>query len=244
MRMIIAMFLVMIGTSCLQAQPAKDTADFVVLELFTSEGCASCPPAELLMEKVQREYAGKNVYVLCYHVDYFNRQGWRDPYSDAAYSRRQEMYDTLFNHEVYTPQLVINGGRQTKGYDASAVYGAIRKLEKSTAKMPGIQASAMAVGSKIRVSYTLKGSYPGQLLRIVLVQKEGGQKVTAGENAGRKLHHVQIVRAVATAAARDGSLDMELPEGTDPASAELVFLVQPLHGGLVSAAAACAIGAG
>src|ERR1700735_4704349 len=82
-----------------------DTKGFAVLELFTSEGCSSCPPADELMAEIQKEAKGKAVYILAYHVDYWNNQGWKDSFSSAAYSKRQVQYgDWLNQPQIYTPQ--------------------------------------------------------------------------------------------------------------------------------------------
>ncbi|MFD2144365.1 DUF1223 domain-containing protein [Mucilaginibacter antarcticus] len=86
-----------------QAFPAKG---FVVIELYTSEGCSSCPPADALVAQIQKEYKSQQVYILAFHVDYWNRLGWRDVFSDAAYSTRQYDYAKYLKlPQVYTPKL-------------------------------------------------------------------------------------------------------------------------------------------
>src|ERR1700712_5296387 len=83
---------------------------FAVIELFTSEGCSSCPPADAVIAKVEKESADKPIYILAFHVDYWNRLGWKDVFSSAAYSARQNQYAQWLNlSSVYTPQVVVNG---------------------------------------------------------------------------------------------------------------------------------------
>ena len=88
---------------------------FAVLELFTSEGCSSCPPADELIERIQKEAGDKSVYILAYHVDYWNRLGWKDAFSQPEFSKRQYWYHQLFTSQVYTPQLIINGQNEFVG---------------------------------------------------------------------------------------------------------------------------------
>src|ERR1700744_6104626 len=89
---------------------------FAVIELFTSEGCSSCPPADALVARVQKESNDKPVYILAFHVDYWNRLGWKDVFSSAEYSERQNQYARWLKlSSVYTPQIVVNGRTEFVG---------------------------------------------------------------------------------------------------------------------------------
>src|SRR5476649_2001101 len=95
---------------------SPENKGFAVIELFTSEGCSSCPPADALVAKVQKESADKPVYILAFHVDYWNRLGWKDAFSSAEYSYRQSQYARWLKlSSVYTPQIVVNGHTEFVG---------------------------------------------------------------------------------------------------------------------------------
>ena len=99
---------------------------FAVLELFTSEGCSSCPPADELLAKIQMESEGKPIYIVAYHVDYWDRLGWKDMFSNADYSKRQTQYGQwLHTSSIYTPQLIVNGKAEFVGSNELAIRGAI-----------------------------------------------------------------------------------------------------------------------
>lgn len=209
-----------------RCQNARPPAGFCVLELFSSEGCASCPPAELLMKKLAGEFRSRRVYVLCYHVDYFNTETFRDPYSQAACSRRQEAYDRLFHHYVYTPQLVIDGSRQTSGYDAYAAYGAIRK-DLSVPHACGLRARAVLQGNQLQVRYSLVHPDPGNTLELALVQAQGPvQHIRYGENSGRALQEARIVRCFTVRQALPGSWSVDLPQDLSTQDLSLMLLEQ------------------
>ena len=110
-----------------KATPAEASSKHVaVLELFTSQGCSSCPSADKL---VSNYISKKNVFVLSFHVDYWNRYGWQDPFSSREYSQRQENYSKFLKAGIYTPQLVINGQTQMIGSDESRISNSLKKVQ-------------------------------------------------------------------------------------------------------------------
>src|ERR1700685_382630 len=114
---------------------------FVLIELFTSEGCSSCPPADALVARIQEENNNKPVYILSFHVDYWNHLGWKDPFSSAAFSDRQKNYANRLNlQSVYTPQVVVNGQTEFVGSDEDRMKNAIENsLQKKSAVLLSLQ---------------------------------------------------------------------------------------------------------
>jgi hypothetical protein len=112
------------------------SAPFAVVELFTSEGCSSCPPADRNLERIARDYAKHPVYTLSFHVDYWDHIGWRDPFSSAVYSERQRRYSAAMRARgVYTPQMVVSGTEALVGSHRAQSDDAI---ERSLAKVPEV----------------------------------------------------------------------------------------------------------
>src|ERR1700733_6563691 len=120
----------------------------ILVELFTSEGCSSCPPADQLLQKLdQQPIAGENMIVLSEHVDYWNHEGWKDPYSAHFYSERQGAYAKhLGLNDVYTPQMIVDGSSQFVGSDVDQAQKAFAKA--STNAKIGLRLSSVSVGSK------------------------------------------------------------------------------------------------
>jgi hypothetical protein len=206
---------------------------FVVLELFTAEGCSSCPPADEAMIQLAKDYP-ENVYILGFHVDYWNYIGWTDPFSSEAFSERQKSYaDKLNTKGVYTPQLIINGNKQFVGSNKSQVNLAIRaELDKNTNTAISLSANKES-DDRIQVKYTTKGDRESVLresvLNIALIQLEATTNVKRGENEGRLLHHINIVRELKTIPAKrntNGTVTFAIPPGLTVKEVELIAFLQ------------------
>ena len=166
--------------------PAQYPRAPILVELFTSEGCSSCPPADRLLEQMD-----PRVIVLSEHVDYWNQQGWADPFSSAELTARQEAYSRRFHLDgPYTPQMVIDGAVEFNGSDASR---ASRELT-AEAKAPKTPVRLARTDRGIQV--TIEGGHTGAGVFLALADDSGESNVGAGENRGRKLHHVAIVRSL------------------------------------------------
>lgn len=227
--------------SAIAAKPSPANKGFVVVELFTSEGCSSCPPADELVAKVQKQYQDQPVYILAFHVDYWNRLGWKDAFSSADYSQRQEAYAKLLHiPSVYTPQIVINGQREFVGSQEGSLRNAI---VSSLAKQSSAQINLITIkntGSGIHVNYGLSGATKYSEVVLALVQKSAQTQVKAGENSGHTLQHVQIVRQVQRVSAglnTNGSGVLSLPRGANPQNFEVIALLQDTATGEITAAA-------
>ncbi|TXN36012.1 DUF1223 domain-containing protein [Flagellimonas hymeniacidonis] len=167
----------------------------IVLELFTSQGCSSCPPADVLLEKVKKEYP-ENVYALSYHVDYWNYIGWEDPFSKSVYTKKQRDYNSKFRYRSnYTPQLVINGKEHFVGSNQSKMYSKLNVYKtKKAANAINLDVKKTS-GSSISFDYTVDGDFTNKQLRVVLVLDERTTSVKRGENRNRVLKNSNIVVA-------------------------------------------------
>ncbi|MDB5155423.1 MAG: hypothetical protein JWR50_130 [Mucilaginibacter sp.] len=212
---------------------------FAVLELFTSEGCSSCPPADELLAQIQRESNGKPVYILAYHVDYWNRLGWKDVFSKAEFSKRQQQYSNWLNAQIYTPQLVINGTNELVGSDKSAIYNAIAG-ELTGATIDQLVLDVHKEGEHLKVHFKIQNTPKDSRLLIALIQRDAQTKVARGENAGHTLSHVQIVHQLQTVpldTVGEGNIIIALQAGFDAQNWEVLAMIQDQNNGAITAAA-------
>ena len=167
----------------------------VVLELFTSQGCSSCPPADILLNEVKNEYP-ENVFVLSYHVDYWNYIGWADPFSKKEFTDKQSNYNRKFNYPGnYTPQLVVNGKEHFVGSNRAKVKGSIDKYSGYKVVNELIFRELNREGAKINFNYEIIGKTDNNTVRAILLLNERVTKVKRGENRQRTLTNSNIVIA-------------------------------------------------
>lgn len=220
---------------------AVNSPGFAVVELFTSEGCSSCPPADELVASVAKEDSAEPVYILSFHVDYWNRLGWTDAFSNAAYTKRQGQYaDWLQLPSVYTPQIVVNGSREFIGSQSDSLHNAIQEsLLKPSGTRLTLQNIQVDKG-QVSVQYHAEGIDRHTLLVLALVQKSATSRVERGENGGRTLSHVQIVRSLASIGLKgqgDGTAHLTLPADIGRQPWELIAFAQNNTTGVIIAAA-------
>lgn len=200
-----------------------------VVELFTSEGCSSCPPADrLLRGLVERARTqDRPVYALSFHVDYWNRLGWKDPYSKAAFSERQRQYARRLGVDTYTPQIVVNGQQAMVGSRAGQVQNTIESVLGEPARV-GVDLGVERNEGDLAVRYQVSGTPPEDAtLRLAIVERGLSQEVTRGENAGRTLQHANVVRRLASVPARpNGTTQLSVPEVVDRSRASVIGYVQ------------------
>jgi hypothetical protein len=173
--------------------PKAAETGFAVLELFTSEGCSSCPPADDVLRDLAKD---ANVMALSFHVTYWNRLGWTDSFSQKIFDERQYAYGEKFRaNGVYTPQTVINGSVEMVGSKKTQVAQAV-KSALATAATVKIDLQKVEKGEgDINIKYTLSGDVPkGAVLQFALVESAFATKVKRGENEGRTLRHDNVVR--------------------------------------------------
>jgi len=171
-----------------QPLPASGQNGFAVVELFTSEDCSSCPPADELLSKIQLKCKDKPVYVLAYHVDYWDRMGWKDNYSSAAYTQRQSEYRDLLGSQLYTPQVIVNGETDFVGSDERTLRETLvhTMTGKATAQ---IAITALEANGSLLINYTITDNYKPAVLRLALVQERAIRQIKRGENRGLTLTH-------------------------------------------------------
>jgi hypothetical protein len=185
------------------AQPSM-TKSIVVAELFTSEGCSSCPPADAVLSELVlgQPVMGVEVLALGEHVDYWDRLGWRDPFSSAMYSTRQSDYDArvFHRHGVYTPQLVVDGQLERVGSDVSAIQRAINQAAHAPKAAVDV-AVRRASDRDLRMDVHVNAPPPLTLresadVLVAITEDNLVTEVPRGENGGRTLRHSAVVRSL------------------------------------------------
>jgi hypothetical protein len=202
----------------------------LVLELFTSQGCSSCPPADRYLGALQR--ARPDVLVLDFHIDYWDSLGWKDPFSLSAATARQQAYDSLLGSEVYTPQLVIGGSRQAVGSDQIAVTAAIAEASEDRATLPPVALGLSAAGADVSVDVAA-GSGSAELW-LVGYDDRHTTAIGRGENGGLTETEVDIVRSIRPIAAwSGGAFHLEVAR---PFGQRVAVLLQQADGRIRAAA--------
>ena len=199
-----------------------ESTGIAVVELFTSQGCSSCPPADVhlakLVEKAEKE--GVAIYPLSFHVDYWNYLGWKDPYSTEAYSERQYAYARGLGERVYTPQMIINGKDVFVGSDQHKGELYLKKA----LNMPSTHALSLGISSankgSVKIDYTIEGKLNQYVLNLAVVQDGISDIVSRGENRGRTLKHSHVVQKFKTLSLEKaaGTTQLEIPENISNAS--------------------------
>lgn len=228
--------LLLLAGNTVFGQNNKDKKGFAFLELYTSEGCSSCPPADELMGKIQNQYKDSNVYVLSYHVDYWDKQGWKDIFSSASNTKRQYDYAKFMEKEpIYTPQLIINGKLDYIGSQETAVQNGIRSALSKPA-FTEIALEANQQGDKLVLNYNINKISKNNRLYVAVVQKSAKSNVRRGENANRVLSHFQIVRSLngfALTGNQRGNISVSLPKGFNTKDFEIIGFVQDMNSGII-----------
>jgi len=240
------------AASAPELPPASDGSRTPVLvELFTSEGCSDCPPADALLEKLDRSQpvGGAELVVLSEHVDYWDDTGWRDPYSSHEYSERQNAYAGQFNLDsVYTPQMVVDGRLELVGSDERRALAAIANAAR-TAKLP-VSISAVHLETPNVVSLHVNvGQLPSAFATasaevwIAAADESDESHVSRGENAGRNLKHIAVLRSLTRAGTVDraGEFSRDVRININQGSAaglRLVAIVQEPAGRVLGVASA------
>jgi len=229
--MVFSLFLV-IGNSVFSQINQKG---FALLELYTSEGCSSCPPADELLGKIQNEYRDQNVYVLAYHVDYWDKQGWKDVFSNASYTQRQYDYVRFMGKEpIYTPQVIINGKTDYIGSQETSLRNGIKSALSKPATVD-LSLEAKQQNNALTLNYSINGAFKNNRLLVAIVQKSAKSNVKRGENAHRILSHFQIVQRLQTVDLKSGkgNTTIALPKNFNAQDFEVIGFVQNANNGII-----------
>lgn len=201
---------------------------FAMLELFTSEGCSSTPPAEAAVNRLVNGAlaADRRVFALAFHVTYWDYLGWADGYARATHTDRQWAYAKALGHSnVYTPEVVLDGaGDLPWTSDAGAGRAIAASLAKPAAATVKLEADRQPGG--VRVRFTVTGAPAGTRLNLALAERGIVAHPTRGENAGATLPHAPVVRTFAEVPAENGELTLAAPEGLKFEAAEVIGFVQ------------------
>jgi len=222
----------------------------VLVELFTSEGCSSCPPADALLREIdgKETAAGQQIIVISEHVTYWNHLGWSDPFSSDTYTERQSEYGRRFHLEsVYTPQMVIDGEEQIVGSDRTALQNALS--EEHAPEPLNIDIKKISRhGKGLTVEYSITGKMARSEnadLFAVVADDTAKSSVAGGENLGRVLTHVSVARTMTRigkfSTATDQLADVALPardRGPQNEKRHLILFVQTVGQGRVLGATA------
>jgi hypothetical protein len=215
----------------------------VLVELFTSEGCSSCPPADALLASLAKSQpvAGALVIPLSEHVDYWNHLGWADPYSSKLFSERQNAYAAAFrNSGIYTPQAVVDGSSELVGSDQRGMQRAIASAAAQP-KLHVVVARGRAASS-LRVRVEPSASAPkgrGAQVILAIVESDLQSSVSRGENSGKRLSHTAVVRRldviglIPEAGAFEREVAMTLDPAWKPENLSAVAFVQERPSGKV-----------
>lgn len=242
------------------AAPAGQERTPVLVELFTSEGCSSCPPAdkELMQLAKSQPIPGVQVIALEHHVDYWDHQGWRDPFSSADATARQEAYAASFRNEgPYTPQMVVDGTTEFVGGNEFAAQRAIAlasKLPKAALELAWSSSNAARTGQRepldVRIGKLLDPATSDSAeVFLVITEDNLHSDVARGENAGRALDHASVVRRLEKLGTAEPGRDtafvshpiLKLEPAWKRASLHAVVFVQQAKSRRVLAAASIAI---
>ena len=215
----------LLGGLAVLSSPADADVRPVVVELFTSQSCSSCPPADALLGELARR---GDVVALGFHISYWDGPGWKDPFSSQSSTDRQRAYARLFNlGQVYTPQMVVDGAREMIGSDRKEVLAAVRDARRNTIAPVTFAADrrSVAIGA---------GDGRGNVLLVRFAQKRT-TRVAGGENARRTLEDANAVKMLASLGSWNGpalSFAIEPPAEDEG----LAVLVQAPDGRMLGAA--------
>lgn len=178
----------------LQPVNEENYKSVVVLELFTSQGCSSCPSADALLDEVNNTYSNTDVITLSYHVDYWNYIGWNDPFSKSTFTEKQRTYSRkFFRSSIYTPQVVVNGKEHFVGSEKRTMNSKLKLYMAKASENKVAMSNVKKLKDVVKLDYKISGSIKNKTLRVALVIRERETSISQGENRNRVLKNSNIV---------------------------------------------------
>ena len=234
--------LILIASSAFTARAAApDQRVAVLVELFTSEGCSTCPPADALLDKLDQlqPIPGAEVIAMSEHVDYWNHAGWKDPFSSAELTHRQQAYESRLGvPQPFTPQMIVDGTSTLVGSETMQARAAIENAASLPALRVSIVPSADGRSAAIRVNPATTSTGPDGDVYIAFAKDSASTDVRGGENRGSVLHYVSVVESLERAGsvtAKSG-FSTEVPIESKAGDRLIVFVQEPGYGRVMGAA--------
>lgn len=216
-----------VGGSAWAGPASEPAAPFALVELFTSEGCSSCPPVEDRFAELEANYTGQRVFFLAWHVDYWDYLGWPDVYGAEDYANRQRNYASAFGAtSIFTPDLRVNTLNQQPPTVAQSSFAIDAALAHDVPVSITLWHEP-SVPDPLPVAFRVEGAPADSVLNIALVESGMVSEPTAGENAGATLAHENVVRVhYAFDPVERGLLSVHVPDGVVLDNAQVVAWVQ------------------
>jgi hypothetical protein len=219
----------------------------VVVELFTSEGCSSCPPADELLGHLRQDLSAKNIQVipLGFHVDYWDGLGWKDRFSSAGFTQRQEQYARALKVDgPYTPEMVVDGAVEFVGNNAGQAQQAIRQ-EASQPEVATVKISS-PLAEHVDIQVKAPVAVGDAFVMLAITEDNLTTQVGSGENGGRTLHHAAVVRDLRRLGRLheggfDATVPLKLAKEWKRADLHAVVFVQQSDNGKIQGAASVAL---
>lgn len=213
---ILILLVAVAGLSIVRAQTKSSPSipPFALVELFTSEGDHASPPADELLRKIKSDAIKNNkpVYTVAYHVDYWNKYGWKDPYSKLQFTYIQRNYmSTLNQKEMFTPQMIVNGRYSFTGSDEAKIKSAIDKALKTNAYCTISIKKDSVVNDTLYVSYQSSVASSDYSIKVLLLESGLKSAITAGDNKGKTLLHENVCRVYQSKSLNAKSGQLKIP---------------------------------
>ena len=236
--LVITILMVSVFIVAFSSKKESSNESFAIVELYTSQGCSSCPRADKVLEQIAVTYADKNVFALGFHVDYWDRLGWKDTFSKHEYSQRQYAYGQRFkNASVYTPQMIVNGSVEFNGGDRVKAFNLINQRLKATV-LTKLEGKVSEFETTLPIEYGISDiPYDQYTINIALVKNKEKVRIQRGENSNKQIVYHNIVIDLKTLdSSNKGKVVLEKPIDYKRDSYSVVLFLQEKNNGPIISA--------